>query len=59
MSKTQNGKTVFVCSTMYREDSDEMEQLLTLIYKLACHYDAEKTRFTILSLIHVFSLMVG
>ena len=35
-------RTVFVCSTMYREDMDEMEQLLTSIYKLACHYEVDK-----------------
>eukprot|EP00731_Ephydatia_muelleri_P007824 Em0004g162a len=37
-------KTVFVCSTMYREDSDEMEQMLSSIHNLACYYSEEKDK---------------
>ncbi len=30
-------KTVFICSTMYRESDIEMKQMLTSIYRVACH----------------------
>ena len=43
-SKIKKKRTVFVCSTMYREDSEEMEQMLSSIYKLASHYSAEKEK---------------
>lgn len=34
----RDGKTIFVCSTMYRENETEMKQMLSSIYNLACHY---------------------
>ena len=37
-------KTIFVCSTMYHESGEEMKQLLSSVYKLACHYSAEKEK---------------
>ncbi|KAL5496346.1 hypothetical protein EMCRGX_G012610 [Ephydatia muelleri] len=42
--KKKEKKTVFVCSTMYREDSDEMEQMLSSIHNLACYYSEEKDK---------------
>ena len=42
--KSKQKRTVFVCSTMYREDSDEMEQMLSSIYRLACYYSEEKEK---------------
>ena len=33
-------RTIFVCSTMYRENETEMKQMLSSIYNLACHYSA-------------------
>ena len=35
-------RTIFVCSTMYREDIDEMRQMLSSIYQLACYYQHKK-----------------
>lgn len=33
-----NKKTIFVCSTMYRENETEMKQMLLSINRLACHH---------------------
>ena len=38
----KKSRNVFVCSTMYREDSDEMKQMLSSIYTLARHCAREK-----------------
>ena len=35
-------RTIFVCSTMYRENETEMKQMLESIYNLANHYSAQK-----------------
>ncbi len=32
-------RTVFICSTMYHENDIEMRQMLTSIYRVACHLD--------------------
>ncbi len=32
-------KTVFICSTMYRENDIEMRQMLTSLYRVACYQD--------------------
>ena len=31
-------RTIFICSTMYRENETEMKQMLTSIYNVACQY---------------------
>ena len=36
-SSTKPPKTVFVCSTMYQEDSEEMKELLSSIFQLASY----------------------
>lgn len=36
----RNPRTIFVCSTMYRENETEMKQMLSSIYNLARHNDA-------------------
>ena len=36
----RNRRTIFVCSTMYRENETEMKQMLSSIYNLAHHYSA-------------------
>jgi chitin synthase len=36
----RNPRTIFVCSTMYRENEIEMKQMLSSIYNLACNYSA-------------------
>ena len=36
-TSTEMMKTIFICSTMYRETKEEMRQLLSSIYKLAHH----------------------
>ena len=35
-------RTIFVCSTMYRENETEMKQMLESIYNLANHYSKQK-----------------
>eukprot|EP00731_Ephydatia_muelleri_P039074 Em1084g1a len=42
VSERRKSRTVFVCSTMYREDSEEMKQMLSSIYTLARHCAREK-----------------
>ena len=42
VSEKRKSRSVFVCSTMYREDSDEMKQILSSIYTLARHCAREK-----------------
>ena len=42
VSEKKKSRTVFVCSTMYREDSEEMKQVLSSIYTLARHCAREK-----------------
>lgn len=38
----RNPRTIFICSTMYRENETEMKQMLTSIYNLAVHYSTQK-----------------
>ena len=35
-------RTVFICSTMFRETDTEMRQMLNSIYRVACHQDTWK-----------------
>ena len=35
-------RTVFICSTMYMEDREEMRCLLSSLYQLACHCKEKK-----------------
>ena len=39
----QKPRTIFVCSTMYRENETEMKQMLVSIYNLANHYFTQKS----------------
>ena len=38
----KNPRTVFICSTMYRENETEMKQMLLSIYSMAQHYRKKK-----------------
>ena len=38
----RNPRTIFICSTMYRENETEMKQMLSSIYNLARQYHAKK-----------------
>ena len=35
-------RTIFICSTMYRENETEMEQMLSSIYRMACQHSESK-----------------
>ena len=39
---TPRPRTVFICSTMYRENSEEMKQMLSSVYQLVSHYQQRK-----------------
>lgn len=38
----RNPRMIFICSTMYRESEIEMKQMLSSIYRVAMHYQADK-----------------
>ena len=39
---SRNPRTIFICSTMFRENETEMKQMLSSIYNLANHYSSQK-----------------
>ena len=39
--KNRNPRMIFICSTMYRENETEMQQMLTSISRVAEHYEKE------------------